>query len=467
MNHATPRAEAHPPLEQLAVEPLICRDYEQRPAFYYERLRAAHGPVAPVDVLGVPIWLVIGYPQVLDILRDPRDIWSKRLENWRAYTEGRVPADWPLMPAMQADNSIFRDGAELSRLRGAWIEGLRPFQERGRPQARELEHAISQYADDLITVLGEGSGRAGTADLAAQYARPLPLMISNRLLGFTDGRAEDLLMDMWRLVDAGPDAAEAQARLLAAVRDLCARAKTDPGDDLPGHMAAAAPDLTVEELTRELFMVVALIGDYCGTLITGTVLEVIGGDSGARDSVSAGLIQEAVNRAALASPPMANLTLRFPRTDVRMGRYTIAAGDPVILSVAAAHGDPAFTGGQAPDSVYSSRAHVAFGAGPHACVARDLATTITTIAVGRLFERFSMLRLALPPDQLPWRSSPLMRSLRSLPVHYELAEYRTAPAAGGPAAPASPAEPRTEREAQQQEARLSLTRRFLRALRIG
>jgi hypothetical protein len=41
--------------------------------------------------------------------------------------------------------------------------------------------------------------------------------------------------------------------------------------------------------------------------------------------------------------------------------------------------------------------------------------------VGRLFERFDYLDLALPADQLPWRSSPFMRGLRSLPVRYELA----------------------------------------------
>lgn len=31
------------------------------------------------------------------------------------------------------------------------------------------------------------------------------------------------------------------------------------------------------------------------------------------------------------------------------------------------------------------------------------------------------LDLALPVDQLPWRSSPFMRGLRSLPVRYDLA----------------------------------------------
>src|SRR5690606_39320796 len=102
----TPNTESsptHPPLEALAVQPLVNRDYESRPALFYERLRAEYGPVAPVDVLGVPAWLVIGYAQTLEILRDARGVWSKRLDSWRARRERRVPADWPLLPAFEVE----------------------------------------------------------------------------------------------------------------------------------------------------------------------------------------------------------------------------------------------------------------------------------------------------------------------------------------------------------------------------
>ncbi|MBW8486463.1 cytochrome P450 [Actinomadura parmotrematis] len=448
----------HPPLAELATEALLTRDYETRPVLFYERLRARYGPVAPVDVLGVPAWLVLGYPQMLDVLRDPRGLWSKRLDSWRARCEGRVPADWPLLPAFEIDSSVFQDGPGLARLRTAWTAGLKPFQDRSQPQARALEAAIRRYADDLITALA-GHGRTGTADLAGQYARPLPLMIVNRLLGFPAARGEELLMDMWRVLDAGPDAAEASARLGAAVAEVCAARFAAPAEDLPSYMIAAVPDLTVDELAREMVMLIGLVGDHTGTLIGSTVAEVVIGDSGVRASLSAGMIAEAVNRAAIASPPMANLTFRWPRADVRLGAYRIAAGDPVMLSPAAAHLDPAFTGGRSPDAIYSSRAHLSWGAGAHACIGRELATVITTIAVERLFERFSALSLALPADQLPWRSSPLMRGLRALPVHYELAPGADVPQTPAPApVPQTPAEPEPAPSP-------SLVQRFLRALR--
>ncbi|GDY62647.1 hypothetical protein SAV14893_020400 [Streptomyces avermitilis] len=45
---------------------------------------------------------------------------------------------------------------------------------------------------------------------------------------------------------------------------------------------------------------------------------------------------------------------------------------------------------------------------------------IVTTAVGRIFDHFTKAELTLPADQLPWRSGPVVRGLRLLPVRYEL-----------------------------------------------
>jgi hypothetical protein len=100
--------------------------------------------------------------------------------------------------------------------------------------------------------------------------------------------------------------------------------------------------------------------------------------------------------------------------------------------------------------------------------------------VGRLFERFSSLRPALPADQLPWRSSPLMRGLRGLPVHYEMAaaadswvprapDGTMTQGASAPLIPAAPGRPATRAYEghDEEEDRLSAARRLLRALRLG
>ncbi|MEV6174077.1 cytochrome P450 [Streptomyces sp. NPDC051954] len=449
-------------LEDLAAEPLLTRDYETRPALVYERLRQRHGPVAPVDLLGVPAWLVLGYRESLQVLHDDAG-WPKGLENWRARSEGRVPADWPLAPSLEVNHVLIQGGSGHRTLRTAWDAALRPFQDPRQPQAKRLKAAVTTYADDLITLLAQGGG-TGLADLSAQFSRPLPLMAASHLLGFPGSQADDALMDMWRVLDAGPDAEPALARLLETLTELAAAKKEQPGDDFPSLLLAAHPDLSVDELARELFMLLGMTSDHVGILISNTVVEVISGEreGGVRTVLSAGMVRETMNRVVMRKPPLVNFVPRFASADMRLGDYTIRAGDPVWVSAAAAHADPVFAGQTAPgSSTISSRAHLSWGAGPRQCPARELASTIASAGVSRVFERFAHLELALPVDQLPWRSSPFMRGLRSLPVRYELAAQT---ARYVPAAPPEAAAPVADAAADQAIRRRSSLWRYLAGL---
>ncbi|WP_289008340.1 cytochrome P450 [uncultured Thermomonospora sp.] len=444
-------------LKSAPAEPLLTRDFDARPAAVYERLRSKYGPVAPVDLLGVPVWLVLGYAEVLEVLRNDHGLWSKRLEDWRDHREGRIPADWPLLPSYQGTYIAFQEGKAHTELREMWSKALRPFQDRTQPQALRLEKDVRQYADELISLMAEG-GTSGWADLSAQYARPLMLMVCNRLIGFG---TDEALMDIWRVVDAGPDAPEATLRLMAALAEVVALKRRRPGDDLPSHMLAARPDLTDEQLIGEIGLLLGLVGDIATSLICNTVVEVLTGDPGARASLAAGLVRETINRAAMIAPPSANLSFRFATADTVLGGAHIAAGDPVMPSVAAAHADPRFAAALDPSSVHSSRAHLAWGAGPHRCLGDELATTLVSIAVERLFEQMAALELALPADQLPWRSSPTIRGLRALPVRFRLGQAaERAPAPAG----AASEEPATSEESTEPTASRSALSRLVRAL---
>lgn len=406
-------------LEAMTAQPLLTRDYETRPALVYERLRQRHGPVAPVDLLGVPAWLVLGYRESLQVLQDDH-AWPKGLEKWRARSEGRVPADWPLGPSLEVNHVLIQGGPGYQPLRTAWDAALKPFQDPRHPQTKRLKAAVTAHADELITLLGQGGG-TGVADLSAQFARPLPLMVASHLLGFPGSQGDDALMDMWRVLDAGPDAEPALERLLETLVELAAAKRTRPGDDFPSYLLAAHPDLSLDALARELFMLLGMTSDHVGILISNTVVEVIAGEGSARASLSAGMVRETMNRVVMRKPPLVNFVPRFAAKDTPLGNYTIREGDPVWVSSAAAHADPVFADHAVASTTISSRAHLAWGAGRRQCPARELASTVAAAGVSRLFERFSHLELALPVDQLPWRSSPFMRGLRSLPVRYELA----------------------------------------------
>ncbi|POM23122.1 Cytochrome P450 107B1 [Actinomadura rubteroloni] len=422
MEPLTPDEPAHPPLARLAVEPLLTGAGEARHTAFHDDLRARYGPVAPVDAGGVPAWLVLGYPQMLDVLRDARGVWSKDPAAWREREGGRVPADWPHAPQAATGSALFADGAALDRLRAAWAAALAVLQDRKRPEARALERGVARDADELITALVRTHGATGTADLAAGYARPLALLATLRLLGLPDGVRADLAV----LLGEGPDASAAAERVAAAVRERCAQAREARGADLASLLHAADPGLTADELAGEAMLAVRWVGGHTGALICSTILEASGDGAGS----AGGLLPEAVNRAALHAPPASYLTFRCPRSGVRLGRYHLAAGDPVLLSTAAAHADPSFAGGLPADAVHSSRAHLAWGAGPHACLGRDLATGLAVLAVERLAAALPVLRPAVPRDELEWRATPLVLAPRELPMRYEAAVDPGADAAG-------------------------------------
>lgn len=405
-------------LESLTPEPLLGREYQDRPDVVHERLRRRHGAVAPVDLLGVPVWLVLGYPEALHVLQNDA-MWPKGMQHWRARNEGRVPHDWPVAPALVAENTMARGGSNHARYRAAWDSALKPFQDPSHPQTRRLRDNIRRTADELIMLLARG-GRSGTADLAAQFSRPLPLMVVGELLGASGSQNDQALMDIWRILDAGPDSAQASERVLTAMGKLGEEKRSRPGEDFPSYMLAAQPHLTTTELAHELTKLMEMVSDHGGILIANAVVEIISGDGRARASLSAGMIREAVNHVALRKPPLANFLPRFPVRDQRLGEYIIRAGEPVWIATAATHADVRFATGTSADRATSTRAHLSWGAGPRQCPARELATTITTLALECLFEHFEHLELAVPADQLPWRSSPFVRGLRSLPIRYQL-----------------------------------------------
>jgi cytochrome P450 len=411
-----------PALASLPVQPLLTSEFDADPGSVYARLRRMYGPVAPVGLMGVPVWLVLDYHEVLEVLRND-SVWRRDVRYWRARAEGRLPVDWPLLAGYEVRQTMFMDGAEHRTARRTQHSALRPFQDGHTPQGWELRAAVARYADELVAVLAAEAGPTGFADLGAQYTRPLLLMVTTRLFGYPVELGDELVMDLWRMLDGGPDAGAATGRVLAVMTRLAAQRRTCPGDDLTSYMLLSDPGLSDEQLGRELFMNAVYLNDITGNMVLNTLLEVLRGNATVRRSLPTGRLGETVNRAALVSPPVANMCFRFAAQDVRLGNFWIRAGDAVSPSAAAAHRDlMALADSHAVDPAISTRAHLGWGAGQHQCpsAARELGSMIVTTAVGRVFDHFAQAELTLPPDQLPWRSGPVVRGLRLLPVRYAL-----------------------------------------------
>jgi cytochrome P450 len=90
-----------------------------------------------------------------------------------------------------------------------------------------------------------------------------------------------------------------------------------------------------------------------------------------------------------------------------------------VVSMAACNNDPAISAGH---DRRGNRAHLAWGAGPHACPAQPLAYNIAQDAIDQLLDALPDTRLAVPAGELTWRTGPFHRALAALPVAFPVSE---------------------------------------------
>ncbi|MEU1630543.1 cytochrome P450 [Streptomyces sp. NPDC020096] len=108
---------------------------------------------------------------------------------------------------------------------------------------------------------------------------------------------------------------------------------------------------------------------------------------------------------------------RLATADVRLGDVLVRAGELVLVLVEGANFDPeVFTDPERLDLDRADNPHLSFGAGPHFCPASALGRLHARIALDALVRRLPSLRLAVPLEQLVWRTGFIKRLPERLPV---------------------------------------------------
>jgi biflaviolin synthase len=108
---------------------------------------------------------------------------------------------------------------------------------------------------------------------------------------------------------------------------------------------------------------------------------------------------------------------RIATEDVEIHGVRVRAGDVVHVSYSAANRDPDVF--PDPETIDFSRApnpHASFGFGPHHCPGGMLARLESELLVDALLDHVPGLRLAVPPEEVPFRKGTLIRGPEALPV---------------------------------------------------
>jgi cytochrome P450 len=272
--------------------------------------------------------------------------------------------------------------AALARYERAWI----------RPILRELLAAIAPR---------------GRAELLSELCAPFPVQVICGILGLP--RADHAQFLRWSdAINLGPLDPErgrtASAAMAAYFAPRIARCRREPAEDLLSELAHA--EFEGERLDDERILgflrLLVPAGAETTYRMLGTLLALLLGHPRALAALRAdpARIPAAIEE-ALRFEGSVTLALRIAREDSVLGGCAVAAGTPVQVALASANRDPSRW--PDPDAWNPERAeqrHLAFGAGPHACLGIGLARLELRAALEEILAALPGLRLdpgAPPP----------------------------------------------------------------------
>ncbi|HEX3787103.1 MAG TPA: cytochrome P450 [Pseudonocardiaceae bacterium] len=359
---------------------------------------------------GGEAWLATRYADIKTVLADARFS--------RAATVGAdVPRGTPLV---QQDSSILSmDPPEHTRLRRLVAKAFTARRIGGlRPRAQ-------QVVDELVdTMIAAGP----PADLAASLAWPLPITVICEMLGvpFEDRDRFRIWTDQLMALSTTDQQTilDAREQLNDYLAGLIARRRQQPTEDLLSVLVAARDEgdqLSETELVT--FGVTLLVAGHETTANqTGNFMYTLLSQREHWDALVADpdLVPAAIEELLRYTPLGAGAG--FPRIateDIELGGRTVRAGDAVVVQIASANRDAAvFDEPDVLDFARPDNQHVAFGHGVHHCLGAQLARLELQIAIGTLARRLPGLRLAVPADEVVWKSNRLVRGVRELPVEW-------------------------------------------------
>ncbi|MFD7923428.1 cytochrome P450 [Streptomyces sp. NPDC059740] len=352
-------------------------------------------------------YLVTGYAAARQALGDPR-----LSKDTAAYFAGK-DSGRRLHPAVTR-TMLASDPPHHTRLRalvtrafttGA-VTAMRPF--------------ISQVTDTLL----DRWPAQGQVDVVADLALPLPVTVICGLLGVPEADRPEVARWSAELFAAGrPELIDDASHAMAAyMTDLIADKRSRPGDALLDRLVSVrdGEDRLSEDELVSLAVLLLVAGHETTTHFIGSALLALL----QQPSEMAGLRRDpgrvpgALEELLRHSSPVSTATFRYATETFTLGGTEIPAGAPVQVAIKAADHDPdrwSPCPGRL-DLERNAAGHLAFGHGIHRCLGAPLARAEAEIALRAILTRFPELRLAVPPEQLAWRPTRLVRGLVALPV---------------------------------------------------
>lgn len=213
-------------------------------------------------------------------------------------------------------------------------------------------------------------------------------------------------------------AREGADRMADYFRQVIARRRAAPGDDVVSRMIAARVDgqsLSEDELVATC-MLVLFGGHETTTSLLGNALKALLDHPEQHERLRSNpeLIDSAIEEFLRFDGP-SNSIARVVAVDHEVAGRQLRQGERVFAMINAANRDPRrFEHPHALDLGRSPNRHLTFGQGLHFCLGAPLARLEAKVCMATLVQRYPGVRLA--PGAVEWMDALVMRGLNTLPV---------------------------------------------------
>lgn len=390
-------------------------DFKNHAYALYEKLRE-HDPIHKIILpSGRTAWIVTRYRDAVAALK--ADYLKKNLFQFVTPEEMGLPSSQMDLMFRHMLNS---DPPDHTRLRGLVQKAFTPR------MIERLKARIQEISDWLLDQVEEQT----SMELIQDYAYPLPIIVICEMLGLPSEERDQFRQWSHGLVSAinVPEKyKQIESDMLAFtqyIKTLIQRRRQDPKEDLLSLLVQAESEgdtLSETELISTILLLIVaghettvnLIGNGIFTLLNHPdELQTL------RDTPS--LMDSAIEELLRFMGPVEFATNRWTGEEYEWNGKIISEGDMVLIALASANRDPEYF--KQPDRLDLSRErnhHIAFGMGIHHCLGAPLARLEGRIAIGTLLRRRNNIKLAVPPEQLEWQPTYLMRGFASLPLQLE------------------------------------------------
>jgi cytochrome P450 len=403
------------PETPLSLYHLLDPEVLANPYPLYQRLRST-APVHWDPYLHA--WVVTRYEDVITVLTRFSAARTPTPEFFEALGAPEVS---PIAKVM-VKQMLFMDGPAHARLRKLAGPAFMPF------RVRRLREHIQEITDKLIDdIIARGTGRM---DLLADFAEPLPAIVTAEMLGVPVEDHQQLkdwsvtfaqmLGNFQHNPDRLAEVHQAVNGLTAYFQNAVEEQRKTPRDGVIHALMTSEVDgdrLTDEEVVANC--IVTMVGGLETTtnLIGNGILTLLRNpEQMARLRAEPGSMPDAVEELLRYESPSQH-TARLAPDDVVLGGKSIRKRQAVIAVMAAGNRDPErFPEPDRLDFGRPDNKHLAFGWAAHYCFGAPLARAEGQIAFETLLRRFRALELTGEP--LTWRANLGLRGLESLPLTY-------------------------------------------------